>query len=108
MFVDAAGSSAVGDSQLQVLGQLAGQAAIALENAHLFERGKQDQGEVGKLKGNIQKLYDVGQSIASTLILDDLLVLIVDHVVEISKAQRGFIMLLEGEESDGDEASRLK
>lgn len=87
-----------GDKDLQVLFQLADQAAIALENAYIFHRGEQDKGQILRLKDNITKLYDVGQSIASTLILDDLLVIIVDHVVQISRAQRGFIMLLEGSE----------
>ncbi len=96
VYVDAGAAASIGDGQLQLLDQLAGQAGIALENAQIFQKGEQDKSQILRLKDNITKLYGVGQSIASTLILEDLLVLIVDHVVEISRAQRGFIMLLEG------------
>src|SRR5690606_20364052 len=106
VYVDAGPNAAIADAQLQLLDQLAGQAAIALENAQIFQKGDQDRGQILRLKDNITKLYNVGQSLASTLILEDLLLLIVDHVVEISRAQRGFIMLLEGGRGEG-EAKRL-
>lgn len=106
VYVDASPGAAIADAQLQLLDQLAGQAAIALENAQIFQKGDQDRGQILRLKDNITKLYNVGQSLASTLILEDLLVLIVDHVVEISRAQRGFIMLLEGGGGEA-EAKRL-
>ncbi len=105
VYVDASPGAAIADAQLQLLDQLAGQAAIALENAQIFQKGDQDRGQILRLKDNITKLYNVGQSLASTLILEDLLLLIVDHVVEISRAQRGFIMLLEG--GGEGEAKRL-
>ena len=54
--------------------------------------------ELERLKANVGKLYEVGREIASTLELNDLLIKIVDYVVELAEAQRGFIMLVEGRE----------
>ena len=70
MFVDApsGGQFKLDEKQMQVLLQLADHAAIALENAYIFFRGEQDKSQILRLKDNITKLYDVGQSIASTLV----------------------------------------
>ena len=87
-----------GQAQLTTLQQLADQAAIALENAYIFQRGREGKTQILRLKDNISKLYDVGQSIATTLILDDLLQTIIDHVIDVSRAQRGFIMLVNSED----------
>jgi serine phosphatase RsbU (regulator of sigma subunit) len=51
--------------------------------------------EIQKLKDNITRLLDVGRAIGTTLVLDDLLVLALEKVLEVTKADRGFIMLLE-------------
>ncbi|RMG08839.1 MAG: GAF domain-containing protein [Planctomycetota bacterium] len=90
----------LGEPQRKILRTLADHAAIALENAHIYHKSEQDRSQILRLKNNITKLYDVGRSISSTLILDELLSSVCEHVVQISRAQRGFIMLLEGE---GDE-----
>ncbi|MCO5170245.1 MAG: SpoIIE family protein phosphatase [Planctomycetes bacterium] len=96
-------SRALGAPHLEALVQLAEHAGVALENAQMVARAAQEQQQrtqgdqqVLRLKDNIAKLYEVGQSLSSTLILEELLVKVVDHVVEISRAQRGFVMLLEG------------
>lgn len=96
-------SRALGAPHLDALVHLAEHAGLALENAQLMARNLQQQQQrslgdqqVLRLKDNIAKLYEVGQSLSSTLILEELLVKVVDHVVEISRAQRGFVMLLEG------------
>ncbi|MEZ0228998.1 MAG: GAF domain-containing SpoIIE family protein phosphatase, partial [Planctomycetota bacterium] len=41
-------------------------------------------------------LLDVGRAIGNTLVLDDLLAITLEKVLEVTKADRGFIMLLEG------------
>jgi serine phosphatase RsbU (regulator of sigma subunit) len=100
IYVDSKGlQQAIGEQQMRILYQLAEQAAIALENAQIFQKSERERAQVSRLKENIAKLYEVGRSISSTLILDDLLVTIVDNVVSIAQAQRGFVMLLE--EKDG-------
>ncbi|MCW8137792.1 MAG: SpoIIE family protein phosphatase [Planctomycetota bacterium] len=96
-------SRPLGAPHLEALVQLAEHAGVALDNAQIVTRAAQEQQhraqgdqQVLRLKDNIAKLYEVGQSLNSTLILEELLVKVVDHVVEISRAQRGFVMLLEG------------
>lgn len=96
-------SRPLGAPHLEALAQLAEHAGVALDNAQIVTRAAQEQQhraqgdqQVLRLKDNIAKLYEVGQSLNSTLILEELLVKVVDHVVEISRAQRGFVMLLEG------------
>lgn len=76
---------------------LATHAGIALENARLHARGAASDSQVIRLRHDLGRLHDVGRSINSTLILEDLLVLVCDHVVEICRAMRGFVMLLEGQ-----------
>ncbi len=95
----------LGDAQLKMLESLAKHSAIALENAHIFHNSEQGRGEILRLKDNITKLYDVGRSISSTLILEELLSIVCEHVVQISRAQRGFVMLFEA--ADGSEEKSL-
>ena len=58
--------------------------------------GNGSDAEVQKLRENITRLLDVGRAIGTTLVLDDLLVLALEKMLEVTKADRGFIMLLEG------------
>jgi sigma-B regulation protein RsbU (phosphoserine phosphatase) len=82
--------------ELERLEAVAAYASVSLETASLLARSEEARAQILRLKDNVTRLYDVGRSLSSTLILQDLLVLVVDHVVEISRAQRGYIMLLEG------------
>jgi serine phosphatase RsbU (regulator of sigma subunit) len=101
IYVDSTGvQRAMGEREMKLLNTLADQAAVALENAQIFQKSERERAQVSRLKENIAKLYEVGRSISSTLILEDLLVTIVDNVVSIAQAQRGFVMLLE--ETDGN------
>jgi serine phosphatase RsbU (regulator of sigma subunit) len=86
--------------QFERLQVLADHAGVALENALLHGRSSSNDSQVLRLRNNLSRLHDVGRSINSTLILEDLLVLVVDHVVEICRAMRGFVMLLEGPPGD--------
>jgi phosphoserine phosphatase RsbU/P len=110
-------SRALGQPHLELLAQIAEHAAIGLENAQIFHQAASAQQQAAsaqsereterrhglKLQDNIGKLLAVGQALASTLVLEDLLVKVVDSVVDISRAQRGFVMLVEGQ----GEAKRL-
>lgn len=51
--------------------------------------------DAGKLQQNFERLLDVGQAMSSTLVLDELLELVIEKVLEITRADRGFLMLLE-------------
>ncbi|MBL4845819.1 MAG: SpoIIE family protein phosphatase [Planctomycetes bacterium] len=90
------------ESKLRTLQQLADQAAISLENAYIFQRGREGNTQILRLKDNISKLYDVGQSISTTMVLDDLLETIIDNVIDVSRAQRGFIMLVDEDQEESN------
>jgi phosphoserine phosphatase RsbU/P len=72
--------------------------------------------QLQRLKASVAKLCEIGQDISAAGEPDDLLDKIVDSVVEISDAQRGFIMLVEhgepvyktGRSSDGQAIPRDK
>ena len=94
IYVDSA-SRRLGQPELERLDAVAAHLSVSLETAQILARSEAGRAQILRLKDNLTRLYDVGRSLSSTLILQDLLVLVVDHVVEISRAQRGYIMLLE-------------
>jgi two-component system NtrC family sensor kinase len=67
--------NAYSDHDLEVLYQVAGQLAAAIENARLF-------GESERRLDEVQALFTVGQSLVTTLELDKVLGLIVDAALE--------------------------
>ncbi len=67
--------NAYSDRDLEILYQVAGQLAAAIENARLF-------GELGRRLDEVQALFTVGQSLVTTLNLDKVLGLIVDAALE--------------------------
>lgn len=52
-------------------------------------------GASAKLQQNFERLLDVGRTISSTLVLDDLLELVIEKVLEVTRADRRFLMLIE-------------
>ena len=54
-----------------------------------------DTAGADKLQQNFERLLDVGRTISSTLVLDDLLELVIEKVLEVTRADRGFLMLIE-------------
>lgn len=72
----------VADYQNEVLNQ----ASTYYEKATLLEKVQQD-------RADLERLFEVGRAMTSVLDLDELLILIVDQVIEVIKAERGFLML---------------
>ena len=72
---------------MALLEAISNQAAISIENALLYEKAERD-------RTDLERIYEVAQAISSVLNLDELLTLIVDTVLDITKAERGFLMLL--------------
>jgi two-component system NtrC family sensor kinase len=67
--------NAYSDRHLEILCQVAGQLAAAIENARLF-------GELERRLDEVQALFTVGQSLVTTLNLDKVLSLIVDAALK--------------------------
>jgi len=67
--------NAYSDHDLEILYQVAGQLAVAIENARLF-------GELERRLDEVQALFTVGQSLVMTLKLDKVLGLIVDAALK--------------------------
>ena len=67
--------NAYSDHDLEILRQVTGQLAVAIENARLF-------GELGRRLDEVQALFTVGQSLVTTLNLDEVLGLIVDATLK--------------------------
>ncbi|HID63823.1 MAG TPA: GAF domain-containing protein [Anaerolineae bacterium] len=84
---------AYSDHDLEILCQVAGQLAAAIENARLF-------GELERRLDEVQALFTVGQSLVTTLNLDKVLGLIVDAALKtIPVAHKAVIHFLD--ETDG-------
>jgi two-component system NtrC family sensor kinase len=82
--------NAYSDCDLELLHQVTGQLAAAIENARLF-------GELERRLDEVQALFTVGQSLVTTLKLDEVLGLIVDAALEtIPVAHKAVIHFLDG------------
>ena len=75
-----------GDRELGVLNMLAGQASIAIENAHNFEGRRRRIVELSMLN-------QIGQALSSTLEMDDLIQLIYSQVARVMDARTFYIAL---------------
>jgi PAS domain S-box-containing protein len=79
------------ERELGLLNMLAGQAAIAIENAHFFEERKRQITELSILN-------QTGQALSSTLEPQDLMELIYNQVAQVMDAQSFFIALYNAEQ----------
>jgi len=80
-------------TELDFLSSLAGQVAVAIENARLFEETQQRLHEM-------QGLSQIGEAISQTIELEPLLTQILDAICEtIPAAEKGSILLVEGQEA---------
>jgi PAS domain S-box-containing protein len=79
------------ERELGLLNMLAGQAAVAIENAHFFEERKRQITELSILN-------QTGQALSSTLEPEDLMELIYSQVAQVMDAQNFFIALYDVEE----------
>ena len=78
------------DRELGVLNMLAGQASIAIENAHNFEERKRRIIELSILN-------QTGQALSSTLKMDELIELIYHQVARVMDAQNFYIALYDAD-----------
>jgi len=71
---------------MELVQAVANQAAIAIENARLYEHVEQD-------RQDLERIYEVSKAINATLNPEELLTLIVDTAIDITAAERGVLML---------------
>lgn len=96
LYIDARALVTVFDqTSLALLQEVAEQAVTAILLHSERERIRGIDPDAGKLQQNFERLLDVGRAISATLVLDDLLVLVMEKVLEVTRADRGFLMLLE-------------
>lgn len=84
------------ETSRELLEALAAQAVSAIGLQSDLERArKAGSPDADKLQQNFERLLDVGRSISSTLVLEELLELVMEKVLEVTRADRGFLMLME-------------
>ena len=69
--------------------------AAALGNTAKLSAAARIDPNAGKIQQNFERLLDVGRTISSTLVLDELLELVLEKVLEVTRADRGFLMLVD-------------
>lgn len=96
IYIDARALVTVFDqTSLDLLMAIADQAVTAMTMQSEQARWRGIDPDAGKLQQNFERLLEVGRAISSTLVLDDLLGLVMEKVLELTRADRGFLMLLE-------------
>ncbi len=77
--------------QIELLQVFAEKAAIALENARIFQELEQRTAELSRSVGELRALGEIGRAVGSTLDLQAVLTSIVAHAVKLSSADGGTI-----------------
>ncbi len=82
-------------SNLEALVAVAAMGVSAIENGEVMDRARRLDPNASKVQQNFERLLDVGRTISSTLVVEDLLDLVIEKVLEVTRADRGFMMLIE-------------
>jgi GAF domain-containing protein len=83
------------DKQIALVETFADQAAIAIENARLFDALRQRTDELGQSVGELRALGEVSQAVNSTLDLETVLSTIVAKAVQLSGTDAGAIYVFD-------------
>jgi GAF domain-containing protein len=83
------------DRQIALVETFADQAAIAIENARLFDTLRQRTDELGQSVGELRALGEVSQAVNSTLDLQTVLSTIVAKAVQLSDTEAGAIYVFD-------------
>ena len=89
------------DSELRVLQMLADQAAIAIENARLFEETKEHIARLEKKTRDLEVVHEVSRLVSSSLDLNHVLDTAAKEVVTVFGADHSGIMLFDEERRHG-------
>lgn len=88
----------ISHSHLEYLSLLASQAAASFETAFLYQEIGESQRKLDRQMHNLKILYDIGQALNFIDDLTKLLVMIIDQAIDVVKASKGSLMLLEKDE----------
>jgi GAF domain-containing protein len=83
------------DKQIALVETFADQAAIAIENARLFDALRQRTDELGQSVGELRALGEISQAVNSTLDLETVLSTIVAKAVQLSATEAGAIYVFD-------------
>jgi signal transduction histidine kinase len=83
------------DKQIQVVGNFAAQAVIAIENTRLLTELRQRTDDLGRSVGELRALGEVSQAVNSTLDLEAVLSTIVAKAVQLSNTEAGAIYVFD-------------
>ncbi len=83
------------DKQIELVGNFASQAVIAIENARLLSELRQRTDELGRSVGELRALGEVSQAVNSTLELQTVLETIVAKAVQLSGCEAGAIYVFD-------------
>jgi len=88
------------DQQVALLETFADQAVIAIENARLFEKLQERTAQLARSVEEQRALAEVGQTVSSSLDVQEVLTTIVTHAVRLSEADGGTVYELHGDPSE--------
>jgi len=85
------------DRQIALVQMFANQAVIAIENARLFSELQERTQELARSVDELRALGEVGQTVSSSLDLQEVLTTIISHAVRLSGADAGTVYELDAE-----------
>ncbi len=91
--IDDTGSRSYTPEEMRLAQSLAAQAAVAIENARLYEQAQQEIGERKRAEEALRRLQRVSREINTTLQQGHILPLVLEEADRLSKATHGAIML---------------
>jgi sigma-B regulation protein RsbU (phosphoserine phosphatase) len=93
--------SAFKEDDITLLSALAGQMAVALENARLYQQTQQQLGELAQETARLRVVNQVSTLISSTLDLQQIMQIVVDQLVELTDADQCRLIIFDYEAGYG-------
>lgn len=91
--IDGGEAHAYALEEIRLAESLAAQAAVAIENARLYEQAQQEIAERARAEEALQRLHNVSREINATLHLERILHLVLEEATNLSQASHGAILL---------------
>jgi len=91
--IDGGEARAYAPEEIRLAESLAAQAAVAIENARLYEQAQQEIAERTRAEEALRRLHNVSREINATLHLERILQLVLEEATHLSQASHGTILL---------------